>query len=65
MKLHWDGLIPILGGIYGLLVASGVVRVSRNAEANELWRKKFGGLMKILCPIVILFGLAILFGAFA
>ena len=62
--MNLGGLIPIIGGVYCVLVAFRVVRVSKNPEANELWLRKFGTLMKILGPIVILFGLAELFGVF-
>lgn len=62
--MNLAGLIPILVGVYTLLVAFRVVRLSKNPEANELWLRKFGTLMKILGPIVILFGLAQLFGLF-
>ena len=47
-----------------MLVAFRVVRVSKNPEANELWLRKFGTLMMILGPIIILFELAELFGVF-
>lgn len=60
--MNLRGLIPIIGGVYCLLVAFRVVRVSKNPEANELWLRRFGTLMKILGPIVILFGLAELLG---
>ena len=62
--MNFRGLIPLIGGIYCLLVAFRVVRVSKNPEANELWLQKFGTLMKIVGPIIILFGLAELFGLF-
>lgn len=62
MKL--EGLIPLLGGVYCVLVAFRVVRVSKNPEANERWLQKYGTWLKILGLIVILFGLAELFGAF-
>ena len=60
-----DALIPILGGIYGLLIARGILpRNPKDPEKMELWRKKFGGLMTVLSPLVILFGIAHLLGAF-
>ena len=64
MYLNFSGLIPIAGGIYGLLVVFRVVRVSKNPDANERWLRKFGSLMKILSPLIILFGVAELFGLF-
>ena len=60
-----DALIPIFGGIYGLLMARGILpRKPKDSEKMELWRKKFGGMMTVLCPIIILFGIAKLLGAF-
>jgi hypothetical protein len=52
----------IVGGIYGLLAALRIVRVSKNSENNEMWLRKFGPMMKVLSPLVILFGLAEFFG---
>jgi hypothetical protein len=47
-----------------LLFARRLPRCSckQNPESNELWLRKYGTLMKILGPIMILFGLAELFG---
>jgi hypothetical protein len=63
----WDkmkGLIPILGGVYGLLLATGVLPLKpKNPEKMELWRRKFGGTMIVLGPILIIFGLLELLGA--
>ena len=62
MQLNLSGLIAIAGGIYGLLAALRIVRVSKNSESNEVWLRKFGPMMKLLSPLVILFGLAELLG---
>ena len=62
MHLNLSGLIATAGGIYGLLAALRIVRVSKNSEGNELWLRKFGPMMKVLSPLVILFGLAELLG---
>jgi len=60
-----QGLIPILGGIYGLLLAQGVLpRKPKDSEKMALWRRKFGGMMRVLCPLIILFGIAQLLGVF-
>ena len=56
-----SGLVLIAGGIYGLLAAFRVVPVSKDSGANEQWLQRFGLLMKIVCPLLILFGLAELF----
>jgi hypothetical protein len=58
-----QGLIPIFGGVLGLLLAKGVLpRKPKDPEKMELWRRKFGGLMTIICPIIIIFGLFELLG---
>jgi len=62
--LNLSGLIPIAGGIFGLLAVFGVVSVSRNPQANEQWLQKYGAIIKIISPLAILVGLAQLFGLF-
>lgn len=64
MHFNWTSLILIAVGSYGLLGAFRVVRLSKNPEANDLWLRKFGPLVKVLCPLVILFGLGQFFGLF-
>lgn len=60
-----QGLIPIVGGIYGLLLAQAVLpRNPKDPEKMALWRRKFGGLFTVLCPLIILFGIAQLLGFF-
>ena len=60
---RWKGLIPIIGGIYGLLLAYRVLpRKPKDPEKMELWHRKFGKMMKILCPCIIVFGVLILLG---
>ena len=57
------GLIPIACGAYGLLLAQGIIpRNPKGPEQMELWRRKFGGVMTALCPLIILFGIAQLLG---
>jgi hypothetical protein len=59
------GLVTICGGVYGLLLSEGVIhRNPKDPEKMELWRRKFRGPFRVLCPIVIVFGLAQLLGAF-
>ncbi len=53
-----DGLIPIVLGAYVYLMAIGKIpRHPKDPEKMELWRQKFGPMMKILGPLVILFGI--------
>jgi hypothetical protein len=56
--MHLGGLIPLLGGVYSVLVAFCGRRVSKNPQANEQWLQQYGPWLKILGPLVILFGLA-------
>jgi hypothetical protein len=63
MHINFGGLIPILGGIYGLLLAYRVLpRHPKDPEKMELWHRKFGKLMKVLSPFLIGFGLLQLVG---
>ncbi len=60
--INLEGLIPILGGIYGLLLAYRVVpKKPKDPEKMELWHRKFGKMMKVLSPVLIVFGLLLLF----
>jgi len=59
----FKGFIPLLGGIYGLLMTCGVLpRNPKDPEKMELWRRKFGTLMKVACPVMILYGILELAG---
>jgi len=59
----WSGLIALLGGIYGLLLAYRVVpRNPKDPEKMELWHRKFGKMMKIVSPCLIVFGILELLG---
>jgi hypothetical protein len=58
-----QGLIPIFGGIYGFLLAIGVLpKKPKDPEKAELWRKKFGPMMKAISPLLVIFGFLQLFG---
>jgi hypothetical protein len=63
VHIKLGGLIPILGGIYGLLIAYRVVpRKPKDPEKMELWHRKFGKMIKVLSPFLIGFGLLELLG---
>ena len=48
----------IAGGIYGYLVVYGVIKPKSGQEKKmELWHKKYDGLLKVTCPIMIICGL--------
>jgi len=58
-----EGLIPLLCGIYCYLAAIGVLpRKPKEPEKVELWRRKFGRMMKILSPFLIISGILHLVG---
>jgi hypothetical protein len=60
---RWRGIIPIVGGIYGLLLAYRVLpRRPKDPDRMELWHRKFGKTMKVLCPLLIVFGSLTLLG---
>ncbi len=65
---NWDagnlqGLIPLLGGIYGYLLTNGTLpRRPKDPEKMALWRRKFGPMMKIAAPILVIFGILELLG---
>ena len=64
MTFNFGGLVSIAAGAYVLLAVFRVVRLSKNPEANEQWLHRFGPVMKVLCPLLILFGVGQLFGIF-
>ena len=58
-----EGIIPLLGGIYGLLLARGILpREPKDPERLAQWRQKFGRPMTVLCPLACLFGVIQLLG---
>lgn len=58
-----QGLIPVLGGIYGYLLANGTLpKNPKKPVEMEVWRKKFGPMMKILGPLLVFFGIIQLSG---
>lgn len=61
MQLNFEGLIPIIGGIYCFLLASGTIPIKKDAVKIELWRKQHGGKLKALACLVVLFGFVLLF----
>ena len=59
---RWNGLLPLLGGIYCTLLAFGYLpRKVKDPERLALWRRKFGGIMRIVGPFVALSGVITLF----
>lgn len=58
---RWGGLVTIVLGVYMTLLAYGYLpRKPKDPEKLLLWRKKFGGLMQVVAPLVILGGLGTL-----
>ena len=54
---RWDGLVPLLGGIYLTLLGLGILpRKPKDPEHLKRWRKKFGTMSKILGPLLTLSG---------
>lgn len=58
-----SGIIFVLFGIYSLLLAYHILpRNPKDPERAELWHRKYGKIMKILSPIIIVFGILLLLG---
>jgi hypothetical protein len=55
--MNFEGLIPLLGGIYCTLLGFRVVAPGKDPARNELWLKKFGTFSKIAGPFLVVFGL--------
>jgi hypothetical protein len=57
----WNGLVPILAGIYALLLAARVVPIKPgNPEFSEKWQKKYAGALKVGGLMGILAGMSAL-----
>ena len=61
-NIDFSGLIPIVGGVYGLLLEFRLIpKDPKDPERLELWHRKFGTLMKLISPPLIGFGILTLF----
>ena len=56
MRVNPEGLIPLIGGIFAWLAATGRYNPSKDPARWEAWRQRWGSWLKILAPIVIVFG---------
>ena len=57
------GLISIFGGIYGFLLANGTLpKNPKDPAKQEQWRNKYGKMLKVLSPFLVVFGFCELFG---
>ncbi|HXA79944.1 MAG TPA: hypothetical protein VNV14_01640 [Opitutaceae bacterium] len=63
----WNGLVPILAGIYAILLGGGILPIKfGNPEYSEKWQKKYGGIVKYLGLMAILAGMSsLLFGYYS
>jgi len=62
MAINPEGLIPIIGGVFAWLAATGRYNPSKDPVKGEAWRVVWGPKLKILAPVVIIFGIAQLLG---
>ena len=58
MAINPEGLIQIIGGVFAWLMATGRYNPSKDPVKWEEWLRRWGPKLKILAPIVILFGVA-------
>jgi len=52
-----DGLITLALGVWFSLVAYGVIPLTKDKQKADEFRRKCGGLAKVLGPLVALFGI--------
>jgi hypothetical protein len=61
---RWHGLLTIVCGAYASLLAYGYLpRKPKDPVRLEVWRRRFGPTMKLLSPLIILFGTVTLVSA--
>lgn len=54
---RWNALVPLVFGIYASLLAFGYLpRKPRDPARLEVWRRKFGPTMRVISPLMVLFG---------
>ena len=58
MAINPESAIPIVGGVVAYLMATGRYNPSKDPIKWEAWRSRWETKLKILAPIVILFGIA-------
>jgi hypothetical protein len=62
VTINPEGMIPIIGGSLAWLMATGRYNPSKDPVKWEEWLRRWGPMLKILTPLVILFGIAQLLG---
>jgi hypothetical protein len=63
--MNLEGIIPLAGGVYGWLLATGKVPANpKDPEKLAAWRRKFGPMLKVAAPLAALYGLLLLVGVF-
>lgn len=60
-NLNFEGLIPILGGIAGLFISYGPIHLNENRTLSLIEKLQNNRRLKLICPLVIIFGLLQLF----
>ncbi len=57
-----DGFIPFIGGLYAFLLFSGLIPAKPKApEKFKAYVEKYGGIMKVVSIVTMLWGLMLLF----
>ena len=52
--------VTLFGGLYAYLLARGIVVGSKNPEKMIAWRNKFGPMLRIVGPVLMVWGLIVL-----
>ena len=61
--MNLEGLIPLAGGVYGWLLVTGTLpKHPKNPEKMAAWRQRYGTIVKVICPLLVIFGALQLIG---
>ena len=65
LYVKWYGLVPILAGIYAILLGGGILPIKfGNPDYSGKWHKKYGGIIKYVGLMGILAGVSSLLVAY-
>jgi len=59
--MNYEGIVPLMIGLYATLLGFGVLSLSADPQRNHQWRERYGAMMKVCGPVCLVFGAALLF----
>lgn len=61
--MNLEGIIPLAVGVYGWLLVTGKIEAkSKDPGKMAQWRRKWGPTMKVIFPLIAVYGLLLLAG---